>query len=80
MDVLRGDVSVLKTETKAQRKDVNVLKDDVHGIKLLLENDVCPRLSNIESCYADTYDKFAVAVTEIESLRTDVDYNERRAR
>jgi len=31
------------------------IKDDVRDINLTLENNVLPRLQNIESCYISTY-------------------------
>lgn len=34
------------------------IKDDVKGINLMLENDILPRLQNIESCYTSTYRRY----------------------
>lgn len=77
---LKTDVSGLKTDASGLKADVNGLKTDVSGlkadvrdIKLLLENDIQPRLSNIESCYVDTYKRYSLGVIEMESIRSDVD-------
>ena len=45
----------------------------IKRIELLLENEVTPRLQNIESCYTDTYGRYVVGVEQIEALQADVD-------
>lgn len=70
---LKTDVSDLKTDVSGLKTDVSGLKADVRDIKLLLENDIKPRLSNIESCYVDTYKRYSLGVIEMESIRSDVD-------
>lgn len=42
-------------------------------IHLTLENDILPRLQNIEACYTDTYRRYASGIEEMEALRTDVE-------
>ncbi len=46
---------------------------DVKQIRILLENDVLPRLQNIESCYTSTYQRYADNVLQLETLQSDVD-------
>ena len=31
------------------------VKDDVKSTRILIENDILPRLQNIEACYTSTY-------------------------
>ncbi len=41
-------------------------------LKLTLENDILPRLQNIESCYTSTYDRYRNTVEDYESMRQDI--------
>ncbi len=49
------------------------IKDDVKGINLTLENDILPRLQNIESCYTSTYRHYQSGINQIESMQADID-------
>lgn len=49
------------------------IKDDVRDISLTLENDVLPRLQNIESCYTTTYKRYQSGINQIESMQADID-------
>lgn len=49
------------------------LENITKNIELLLENDILPRLQNIESCYTSTYRKYANGVNKIEAMQTDID-------
>ena len=49
------------------------LKNELHETKMLIENDVLPRLNNLESCYTSTYRRYADGAEEIKSLKTDVE-------
>ena len=44
----------------------------VTNIMLRLENIIEPRLSNIESCYTSTYDKYREGVEKVETLEMNV--------
>lgn len=52
---------------------VKPLKDDVKAINLTLENDVLPRLQNIESCYTSTHKRYQSGISQIEAMQTDID-------
>lgn len=43
------------------------------SIKIILENDILPRLQNIESCYTDTYKRYVIGVEQLEALQTDME-------
>ncbi len=47
------------------------------NIELLLENDILPRLQNIESCYTSTYRKYANGISELEALKANADIIEK---
>lgn len=63
----------LGAETSDIRGEISGLKADITEIKILLENDIRPRLSTIESCYVEAAGKFAAKAEKIDSLSMDVD-------
>lgn len=46
---------------------------EIHEIKLLIENDVLPRINNIEACYTSTYRRYAGGIEQMKCLQADVD-------
>jgi len=49
------------------------IKNDVKSINLTLENDILPRLQNIESCYTSTYKRYQSGINQIEAMQADID-------
>lgn len=49
------------------------MQNRLDHMNLLMENDVLPRLQNIESCYVDTYRRYVVKMEEMDSLKLDMD-------
>ena len=49
------------------------LEDRNKNIELLLENDVIPRLNNIESRYTSTYRRYANGISQLEAMQADID-------
>ena len=47
------------------------------NIELLLENDILPRLQDIESCYTSTYRRYANGISELDALKANVDIIEK---
>ena len=54
-------------------KKIEPIKNDVRDTKLFLENDILPRLQNIENCYTSTYRRYASGIEEMEALRADME-------
>ena len=48
-------------------------REATRNIKLILENDISPRLQNIESCYTDTDKRYVIGVEQLEALQTDME-------
>ena len=42
-------------------------------IEMLQENDILPRLQNIEACYTSTYERYQAGVEQIDAMRADID-------
>ncbi len=49
------------------------IKADVKNINLTLENDVLPRLREIESCYTGTSKRYQSGINQIEAMQADID-------
>jgi len=39
----------------------------------LIENDILPRLQNIEACYTSTYRRYSNGIEEMKALKSDMD-------
>lgn len=49
------------------------IRDDIQLLKLQNENEMFPRLQNIESCYTSTYYRYQSGITQIEATQIDID-------
>jgi len=70
---LKSDVSILKSDVTILKSDVATLKKEQKHTQLLLENEVLPRLQNLESCYTTTYERYASGIQQLDALQCDVD-------
>lgn len=48
------------------------LENNLQQVKLKMDNDIVPRLQNIESCYTTTYDRYKNGTAEIEGMKEDI--------
>ncbi len=70
MALSNEDLLAISNVVQAQ---VEPLKQEVRDMRLLLENDVLPRLNTIESCYTSTYHRYASGINQLDAIQTDVD-------
>lgn len=54
-------------------KKLKPVNERLKRIEITQENDILPRLQNIESCYTSTYKRYQTGVEEIESMKSDID-------
>ena len=47
--------------------------NELLDIKLLIENDILPRMQNIEACYTSTYRRYSDGINDLETMKTDID-------
>ena len=45
----------------------------VKNIELTLENDIVPRLSHIEQCYIDTFERYQKGIDKLDKMQRDID-------
>lgn len=67
------DNELLLAISNIVQSQVEPLKNDIRDIKLNLENDMLPRLQNIESSYISTYKRYQSGINQIDSMQTDID-------
>lgn len=54
-------------------KKLQPLKEDIQLLKLQNENEILPRLQNIEACYTSTYNRYKSGVSQIEAMQADIE-------
>ena len=81
LEGLKTDVKGLKTDVKGLKTKVDGLETDVSGLKaemkhvrvVLLENDIIPRLSTIESCYLDTFQRYKERTEQFDKMASNIE-------
>ena len=54
-------------------KKLKPVNDRLKNIELTQENDMLPRLQNIESCYTSTYKRYQSGIEQLEAIQADID-------
>lgn len=54
-------------------KKLKPVNDRLKKIELTQENDILPRLQNIEACYTSTYKRYQTGIEQIEAIQADID-------
>lgn len=72
LTAVKEEVTSIKKDVTSLKKDVRELKDSVTKLEITQENEILPRLKEIESCYLDTYKRYQEGNDDIESLKVDV--------
>ena len=49
------------------------VKTDIKNTRILIENDILPRLQNIEACYTSTYRRYSNGIEEMKASKSDMD-------
>jgi len=67
-----SDNELLLAISDMMDKKLAPVNDRLTRIELTLENDMKPRLQNIEACYTSTYDRYKNSVADYESMKQDL--------
>jgi len=67
-----SDNELLLAISDMMDKKLTPVNDKLSRIELTLENDLKPRLQNIEACYTSTYDRYKNSVSDYESMKQDL--------
>ncbi len=57
------DYELLLAMSDLLDKKLQPIKDDIQFLKLQNENDILPRLQNIEACYTSTYNRYKSGIS-----------------
>ncbi|HIT65108.1 MAG TPA: hypothetical protein IAC37_11845 [Candidatus Ventrimonas merdavium] len=63
---------MIMTENELLIAISNMMDEKLKPIKITLENDILPRLQNIETCYTDTYRRYANGIEKLEAMEQDI--------
>lgn len=85
IDEVDERISVLNDEMDAKFDAINAKIDELDKrlsgetkmIRLQIENIIEPRLSNIESCYISTFNRYQEGVSKIETLEMNMEVMQR---
>lgn len=72
MQVLIVDVAYLKIDVAYLKDGMQSVNDNLHQLRLCQENLILPRLTTIESCYMDTYNRYKCYCDKMDYVFTDV--------
>lgn len=70
---LSTDYELLLAMSDLLDKKLQSIKDDIQFLKLQNENDILPRLQNIEACYTSTYNRYKSGISQIDAMQADID-------
>lgn len=54
-------------------KKLKPINDKLRNIEILQENDILPRIQNIEACYTSTYRRYANGVEQMDAMQADIE-------
>ena len=69
-----SDNEFLLAISEMMDKKLTPVNERLKRIELTQENDILPRLQNIESCYTSTYRRYASGIDEMEALKADMEF------
>ena len=70
---LREEIQAVRSELQEIKTEQQLLKEELHRMKLYQENVIMPRLNTIEACYTGTYRRYARYVEKMEAVFQDVE-------
>lgn len=57
---------------KLQKEETESMREKGRLMEVSYENDMLPRIQNIESCYLSTFERYKTGAEQMDSVRTDV--------
>lgn len=67
-----ADNELLLAISEMLDKKLEPINNRLKNIELTQENEILPRLQNIESCYTSTYDRYKNSVSDYEAMKQDI--------
>ena len=72
-DSLQNSFDGLQNSFDGLQSQVNGLDNKVKNIELTLENKIVPRLSHIEQCYIDTFERYQEGIEKLDDMQRDIE-------
>lgn len=66
-----SDNELLLALSDMMDKKLTPINDKLKKIELVQENEILPRLQNIEACYTSTYERYKNSVADYENIKQD---------
>lgn len=70
---LDGRFDRLETRMDRLENRMDSLENQNRGIKLMIENDLIPRVRHLEQCYTSAFDLFREKAQKIDAIEADVE-------
>lgn len=67
------DNELLLAISSIMDKKFEPIESRLKNIELSMENNIIPRLQNIESCYTSTFDRYKNGTAKIDAMQADID-------
>lgn len=67
-----SDNELLLAISEMMDKKLAPINDRLKKIELTQENEILPRLQNIEACYTSTYKRYSNSVEDYENMKQDI--------
>lgn len=67
------DNELLLAMSNMMDKKLKPIQESITEIKLTQENDILPRLQNIEACYTSTYKRYANGIEKLDAVIQDIE-------
>lgn len=67
------DNELLLAISNMMDKKLEPINARLKRIEFTQENEILPRLQNIESCYTSTYERYKNSVTDYEAMKQDIE-------
>ena len=68
-----SDNELLLAMSDMMDKKLKPIQDSINQIKITQENDILPRLQNIEACYTSTYKRYANGIEQLDAILQDIE-------
>ena len=67
------DNELLLAMSEMMDRKLAPLNERLKKIELTQENEIIPRLQNLESCYTSTYKRYSNSVEDYENMKQDIE-------
>lgn len=68
-----SDNELLLALSSMMDKKLKPIEERQKKMEIMMENDILPRLQNIEACYTGTYKRYETGIEELEAMKADIE-------